>query len=395
MVMNNANQKGLFRCLSVLDKLGYYPISANNDRLLYASIKESLEQMGKSYSGALIRNMCSLYGLSENELFSNYDLFKKMLYTILGEGEANGIITSIKKELLARAILNGSSLTLREMTNPSLSIEDILESIESAQTLRIIAKTSPHEHVLFLYDTEDTKDKLLSTFFSSDRIARTMCLLSLKPCGRLPAIKNITYEKLYEEYRLTKRLNKPLEDDLAKKWSYWRTKLCLSNNPLIEKPAKVADEDLTYWIDRDLTSELVELEQDRHADQRLQHHPDQGVAQRHLARGQRPAARSLDLGIDLAVDDVVPGAARTTHGERTQREQGHPADQPAPVRCCAQRCRPPAGIHQEPDADRPVPARQPGIGSRPRWQVTQRPVLQVDIGEAGCPLGGHGGIMQR
>jgi hypothetical protein len=81
--------------------------------------------------------MCSLYGLSENELFSNYDLFKKMLYTILGEGEANGIITSIKKELLARAILNGSSLTVREMTNPSLSIEDILKSIDRAQTLRI------------------------------------------------------------------------------------------------------------------------------------------------------------------------------------------------------------------------------------------------------------------
>jgi hypothetical protein len=254
--MNNGNQRGLFRCLSVLDKLGYYPISANNDRLLYASIKDSLEQMGKSYSGALVRNMCSLYGLSENELFSNYDLFKKMLYTISGEGEANGIITSIKKELLARAILNGSSLTVREMTNPSLSIEDILESMDSAQTLRIIAEISPHEHVLFLYDTEDTKDKLLSTFFSSDRIARTKCLLSLKPSRGLPAIKNITYDKLYEEYRLAKCLTKPLEDDLAKKWSYWRTKLCL----LIEKPAKVADEDLTYWIDKDLTSELIELE---------------------------------------------------------------------------------------------------------------------------------------
>jgi hypothetical protein len=34
----------------------------------------------------------------------------------------------------------------------------------------------------------------------------------------------------------------------------------LSNNLSNEKPAKVADEDLTYWIDRDLTSELVELE---------------------------------------------------------------------------------------------------------------------------------------
>jgi hypothetical protein len=258
--MDNGNQRGLFRCLSALDKLGYYPISANNDRLLYASIKDSLEQMGKSYSGALIRNMCSLYGLSEYELFSNYDLFKKMLYTILGEGEANGIITSIKKELLARAILNGSSLTVREMTNPSLAIEDILESIDSAQTLRIIAEISPHEHVLFLYDSEDTKDKLLSSFFSSDKISCTRSLLSLKPCRTLPAIKNITYDKLYEEYSLTKCLNKPLEAVLVKKWSYWRAKLCLSNNLSKEKLAKVADEDLTYWIDRDLTSELVELE---------------------------------------------------------------------------------------------------------------------------------------
>jgi hypothetical protein len=126
-------------------------MSANNNRLLYASIKDSLERAGKSYSGALIRNMYSLYGLSENELFSNYDLFKKMLYTILG-GEANGIITSIKKELLARAILNGSSPTVREMTNPSLSIEDNLESIENVQALRLIAEISPHEDVLFLYD---------------------------------------------------------------------------------------------------------------------------------------------------------------------------------------------------------------------------------------------------
>jgi hypothetical protein len=91
--------------------------------------------------------MCSLYGLSENELFSNHDLFKKMLYTILGEGEANGIITSIKKELLARAILN-------VLESIDLSIEDILESIENVQALRLIAEISPHEHVLFLYDSE-------------------------------------------------------------------------------------------------------------------------------------------------------------------------------------------------------------------------------------------------
>ena len=165
--------------------------------------------------------------------------------------------------------------------------------------------------------------------------------------------------------------------------------------PVGEALHRRIDGDQDQRQQRHAAGELVELEQDRRADGRLQHHPDQRIAQLHLARRQRPAARALDLGIDLAVDDVVPGAARAAHGERAQREQRHPADQPAPFRRGAQRRRPPAGQHQQPDADRPVPARQPAVGPRPGRQVAQRPVLLVDVGEAGCPLGGHGGIMQR
>lgn len=51
----------------------------------------------------------------------------------------------------------------------------------------VIATIYPHEHVLFLYGSEDTKEKTLSTFFPSNRTA------------------------------------KPLEADLAKKWSYRKT----------------------------------------------------------------------------------------------------------------------------------------------------------------------------
>jgi hypothetical protein len=162
--MNNGNQRGLFRCLSLLDKLGYYPIRANNDRLLYASIKDSLEQMGKSYSGALIRNMCSLYGLSENELFSNYDLFKKMLYTILGEGEANGIIASIKKELLARAILNGSSLTIREMTNPALLLRTFWKVL-TVRKLFDLLRQSLHMNMFCFFMIVKTRRRKFSPHF--------------------------------------------------------------------------------------------------------------------------------------------------------------------------------------------------------------------------------------
>lgn len=71
--------------------------------------------------------MCSLYGLSENELLTNYDLFEKALRNTVGKGEANGILNKIKKELLAHAIINGSSLTVREIIDPKLTINNILK----------------------------------------------------------------------------------------------------------------------------------------------------------------------------------------------------------------------------------------------------------------------------
>ena len=147
--------------------------------------------------------------------------------------------------------------------------------------------------------------------------------------------------------------------------------------------------------ERHAAGEFVQLEENGNADQRLQGRPDQGIAQRDLACRQRPAARAFDLGVDLAVDDIVPGAAGAAHGKRPQREQRHPAGEAAPLRRRAQGERPPAGKQQQPGPDRPVPARQPAVGTRPRWQVAQGPVLAIDVGKAGCPVGCHGGIMQR
>ena len=156
--MRSDVSKGIFRCLSTLDKLGYYPINSNNDIILYRSIANSLEQLGKSYSKALVCNMCELYGLSENELFTNYDFFKKTLYNTVGKGEANAILISIKKELLAQAILNGSNLTVREIINPKFTINDILKKVNDSEVLKFITNIPPHEHILFLYANASSKD---------------------------------------------------------------------------------------------------------------------------------------------------------------------------------------------------------------------------------------------
>ena len=201
--MHSDVSKWLFRCLSTLDKLGYYPINSNNDKILYRSITNSLEQLGKSYSKALVNNMCELYGLSENELFTNYDFFKKTLYNTVGKGEANAILSSIKKELLAQAILNGSNLTVREIINPKFTINDILKKVNDSAVLKFITNIPSHAHILFLYSNESYKDKFFLPFLVQVKMFWFFQIfLSFKPNDTHLPKKSKSYDDLFEELSL-------------------------------------------------------------------------------------------------------------------------------------------------------------------------------------------------
>jgi hypothetical protein len=256
--MRSDVSKGLFRCLTTLDKLGYYPINSNNDKVLYRSIANSLEQLGKSYSKALVSNMCELYGLSENELFTNYDFFKKTLYNTVGKGEANAILISIKKELLAQAILNGSNLTVREIINPKFSIDDILKKVNDSEVLKFITSIPSHEHILFLYANASSKDHLLSVFFYPGKTVLDQTdLLSVKPSDTHLAKKNKFYDELFEELSLAAS-----KAELEEKLNDLKSK-----PPLFVKsrkknmPARIAQSDATFWLEKGYSSELIILEQ--------------------------------------------------------------------------------------------------------------------------------------
>ena len=93
--------------------------------------------------------------------------------------------------------------------------------------------------------------------------------------------------------------------------------------------------------------------------------------------------RALDLRIDILVDDVVIGAAGPAHCDRADEEQRQVPGRRQHVeeRCARHRMRagghrrrPPARPHQEPEADRPVPPRELGIGPKPARQHAVDPV---------------------
>ena len=256
--MHSAVSKGLYRCLSTLDKLGYYPINSNNDKILYRSIANSLEQLGKSYSKALVSNMCELYGLSENELFTNYDFFKKALYNTVGKGEANAILIGIKKELLAQAILSGSNLTVKEIINPKFSIDDILRKVNDSAVLKFITNIPRHEHILFLYANASSKDHLLSAFFYPGKTGLDQTdLLSVKPSDTHLAKKSKFYDELFEELSLAAG-----KAELKERLHDWKSKPPLFVNSRKKNiSARIAQRDATFWLEKGYSSELIILEQ--------------------------------------------------------------------------------------------------------------------------------------
>ena len=121
--------------------------------------------------------------------------------------------------------------------------------------------------------------------------------------------------------------------------------------------------------------EAVELQQHREPDQRLRHQKGAAACDRHLPGRDRPRARALDPAVEVAIDDVVPGAARAAHREGADQEQD---DVPEIDRLArgdgGKSGRPPARDEQQPRADRPVEAGEPQIGAGPAGREAVDPV---------------------
>src|SRR2546428_13248533 len=120
------------KCLSILDELGYIPLTSKADQVLYDSVKEAFKVIGKMAYNALLDRACSTHGLSERELLTNYDLFEKSLYEIFDKVSFI-LLRELKKEMLIHAVTMDSRLTVSEILNPSLSIGDILKDIREVE----------------------------------------------------------------------------------------------------------------------------------------------------------------------------------------------------------------------------------------------------------------------
>ena len=65
---------------NILDKLGYLPVSSKAARILHSAARKPIGMFGQSASNAIIDHMCSINGLSKDELLTNCDLLDYTRY---------------------------------------------------------------------------------------------------------------------------------------------------------------------------------------------------------------------------------------------------------------------------------------------------------------------------
>ena len=245
-----------FRYLSILDELRYLPTVYLSDRALHDSIKDSLESIVKSSSKVLLHRMCSLYGLSENELLTNYDLFERSLYMILGKA-GQPIIGRIKADMLRYAVMNGSEITATDILDPKLTVSYVLKDIQDSETFAFVRNVPSCQHIAFLYTNEFAKNKILSEFFhpqiAEDPEAPPLGLISIKTPEKIGVdIFNISYDKL---------LNETSKDIAKKRLAAWIGHVHSFNKSQCI-PTRIAEEDATLWLKNGFSpDEDLQLEQ--------------------------------------------------------------------------------------------------------------------------------------
>jgi hypothetical protein len=156
--------------LTLLDRLGFIPVSSEAERIISESIKRAFENLfGHDATLVLLHQLASFYGLLEKELTTNYDIFEKSLCKISSYG-AKIILRDIRKEMLIETIKFslGSEITEEDILNPDVGIRDIIKKISYHEITRFVNEIPRGDHVNFIYENEDIKDKVLSAFLSSE-----------------------------------------------------------------------------------------------------------------------------------------------------------------------------------------------------------------------------------
>ena len=150
---SSANEK----LIKLIENSGYIYRNQKTDIVIRDIILNVLNRIGKSYSKALIYQICSLYGLSQNELLSNYELFENSLKRVVGK-TGYPIVLRIKKELLKYLILNKYEISTKDILDPSFNVPQIIDKLSESYNYDLISENlnnNKRNHMILLSNNDD------------------------------------------------------------------------------------------------------------------------------------------------------------------------------------------------------------------------------------------------
>ena len=144
------------KLINLIENSGYIYRNQKTDIVIRDIILNVLNRIGKYYSKALIYQICSLYGLSQNELLSNYELFENSLTRVLGK-TGYPIILRIKKELLKYLILNKFEISTNDILDPSFNVPQIIDKLSESYNYQLISENlnNKRNHMILLSSNDD------------------------------------------------------------------------------------------------------------------------------------------------------------------------------------------------------------------------------------------------
>lgn len=139
--------------------------------------------MEKQFVPILIEKLCSIARLTDNELLTNYDLFENSLFKLFDSRRFLEIVLHwVKIEMLTESVLQDSNITVEQILDPRLTINDILLHISSEQVHKFIQNLPAHNHIAYCYQSKLSKNKVLTAFFNPIATKDfNTGLISLKP----------------------------------------------------------------------------------------------------------------------------------------------------------------------------------------------------------------------
>jgi hypothetical protein len=153
------------KLIKLIENNGYIYRNQKTDIVVRDIILNVLNRIGKSFSKALIYQICNLYGLSQNELLSNYELFENSLTRVLGK-TGYPIILRIKKELLKYLIVNKFEISIKDILDPSFNVPQIIYKLSESYNYDLIAENlnnNKQNHMILLSNNDDKHiEKIIS-----------------------------------------------------------------------------------------------------------------------------------------------------------------------------------------------------------------------------------------